>query len=102
MRVHQLVSPNNNVVIRHSVYESIRVLTPQGAVFDSLDTEDLRNLSVACAILFDDQWEVIEQSELPRNWPGPKALSLEWCTPPTATRKETAIERAAFLGIRVV
>ena len=53
-RLHELRSNTDVIVINSS--GSIRVLTPEGAVFNSLCTDDLRELSVASANLFEDDW----------------------------------------------
>ena len=62
MRLHELKCFKDILVVNNKTGNKA-VLTAPGAVFDSFDTHDTRNISVAYAALFDDNWRVASSAE---------------------------------------
>ncbi|WP_407304129.1 hypothetical protein [Acinetobacter sp.] len=94
MRIHELVHPENDVVIHNEKSGHTMVLTPPGAVFNTEDTSDLRNMSVAFGILLlSDQWRIATQEEIEelRAHPPIPMMKLEWTIPAPWPRPQLTV-----------
>lgn len=100
MRLHELVTDRGRVVA-HDVYGHCLVLTPEGAVFNNEDTDDLLNMSVACGVLLDDCWRDATDAEIEalRTTPQDMMMHLVWASP---SPRPSARERFDRAGLRVV
>lgn len=95
MRIHELIPYEGlNLVIHNEETGNTVVLTSAGAVYDSENTEDLTNLSVAFGALFtSDRWRIATTQEveaLRKRGPADKLLQLTWCEPTTFNRLKLA------------
>jgi hypothetical protein len=89
-----------DVAVVHPGSGAMHVLTPEGAVFDSFDTDDLTQISIAYGRLFDDGWRYATESEVEawKRQPRDRMLAVHWVPPVTETKRE----RVKRLGIHVV
>jgi len=63
MRIQELKSFNDVLIVNYGT-DNKAVLTPSGAVYDNFKTSDTRNMSLAYAALFDDNWRFATGLEL--------------------------------------
>lgn len=85
MRLYQLVSQLGNVVVYNEDTGHTMVLTPEGAVYDSEDTDDVRNMSIAFGLLItSDAWRLAraDEAKILRDHPAVKMMGLNWIIPP--------------------
>lgn len=85
MRIHELIPYEGlDLVIYNSDTGHTVVLTSGGAVFDCMDTSDLRNMSIAYGILFtSDKWRMATTEEV-KAFKAKKLdrmLELQWTMP---------------------
>lgn len=81
MRIHELIS-DHDVAIASSLGH-VLMLTPEGAVFDNLDTTNLLNMVPAFGVLFDNSWRLATGLEyLMLVKPQDKLMHLVWSSRP--------------------
>ncbi len=89
MRLHELVPYEGLDLIVHDTDSGLtKVLTCEGAVFDFEDTNELRNMSIACGAFLHDTWRIATTSEVQafRTAEDDRMLKLEWVPPPPRVR----------------
>lgn len=81
MYLQQLKSDADQLVVNS--HDQYVVLTPSGAVFHNFFTEDLRNVCIAFARLFDGDWRAATTEEF-KSWIAKPAdhPMLIWTQPP--------------------
>ena len=98
MRIHELIPhpDQGDLVIHCEEGNQTMVLTPQGAVYNNENTDDLRNMSIAFGRLFvSDQWRAATQEEIEekRKHPDTYLMALEWTIPAPKPRPKLSIVR---------
>lgn len=94
MRIHELVPVAADLVIHNEDTGHTMVLTPQAAVYDTEDTTDLRNISIAFGLLFtSDAWRAADKEEIDelRLRPPVRMMELHWAIPKPKPRPALAI-----------
>lgn len=84
MRLHELVPVSADLVVHNEETGHTMVLTPGGAVFDTEDTSDLRNISIAFGLLVtSDAWRAAIKEEIDelRLRPPVRMMELSWAIP---------------------
>lgn len=97
MRIDQL-RDGSKKFIRHGQWSIIVVLDSSGAIFNHYDTNDLKNMSPAFSALFDDCWDVIDEDEVPPDWPGESLMTWQWNIPTELSTRE----KFQKLGLSVI
>lgn len=96
MRLYQLVSELGNVVVHNEGTSHTMVLTPEGAVYSTEDTSDVRKISIAFGLLTtSDSWRLATQEEIQelRAHPPTPMMELSWIIPPPKPRPKLTIVR---------
>src|SRR4051812_45981716 len=98
MYIHELIGTEDKYIF-HLSTDIIKVLTPYGAVYDSAETDNPLNFSVACGILFKDDWREATAQEIEnfKKEPIDKMFMLVW----NPFIPKTKAERCKELGIKV-
>lgn len=91
MRIHELVADHDVVIVHREGY--MRTLTPQGALYDTMDTEDLLNLSIACGVLLSDCWELATPEQIAEFevFVPDRLMSLQWAEVPTRPKPKLTV-----------
>lgn len=87
MYLHELCDPKRNVVVHNEVTGHTVVVTPQNAVFECENTDELTHMCTAFGCLFDGNWRKASAHEihlLRTTDPGPRILKLTWAEPEKA------------------
>ena len=83
MRIYQLVTDKDRVIHNSQTGHTL-VVTPQGAVYNTEDTSDVRNMSVAFGVLATSiEWREATEEEIQelRDHPPVSMLELNWVIP---------------------
>lgn len=96
MRIHQLLSADKSLPIIHMDYGTVYLATPQGALFDHVESwdeePDLLDMGLAHGSLFDDKWRHATPDEaaqlLTRR---SRMMELTWCEPPLQERPQLRV-----------
>lgn len=94
MRLHELVPNQGQVVIHNEWTGNTVVLTCVGAVYNTENTNDVRNMSIAFgALITSDAWRLATQEEIEdlRAHPPVTMLELQWAVPPPKPRPKLTI-----------
>ena len=85
MNIRKLIR-NRTVCIRHTKLGMIHFLSSEGAVFDYEDVDNLLNMSVASAALFDNHWGIVDpndyKDQIKEMIDGGNIMELQFVTPP--------------------
>lgn len=86
MRIHELVPTREagDLVIHNPKTGHTLTLTPEGAVYQTPDTRDIRNMAIAFGVLFtSDEWRAATTEEITEfiNTPEQFMLTLNWALP---------------------
>ena len=97
MRLHQLVPVSADLVVHNPATGHTMVLTPQGAVYNTEDTTDLRNIAIAFGLLTtSDDWREATQEEIEelRAHPPTAMMELSWVIPPPKPRPTLTVVKS--------
>ena len=94
MRLHELVPVSADLVVYNEETGHTMVLTSAGAVFDTEDTSDLRNISIAFGLLVtSDAWRAAIKEEIDelRLRPPVRMMELSWAIPKPKPRPKLEV-----------
>lgn len=93
MRIYQLIADEDRFIHNDETHQTM-VLTPDGAVFNTEDTSDIRNMSVAFGMLATSiQWREATEEEIQdlKDHPPVLMLELNWVIPQRPKPKLTVV-----------